>query len=128
MTDESGVEDAASEAPIVPTTGKVGVTVALFLFVLYLTNQGFADFASEILHEDLDAVPVRGICVQPQYDENGDAWYVQVPCWSAASKAEIVEVYTTAPGTDEYGWNSCDYLGGTTIWFDNGVAICTVPH
>ncbi|PRY59263.1 hypothetical protein [Glycomyces artemisiae] len=131
MTDESGgaEEDVTGgELPVVPTTGKVGVTVALFLFVLYLTNQGFADFASKILHDDLDAVPARGICVQQQYDENGDSWHVQVPCWSAATKAEIIEVYTTAPVSDSYGWTSCDYAGGTLVWFTNGVGICTVPH
>jgi len=128
MTDAGEEDPTGGEAPIVPTTGKIGVTVALFLFVLYLTNQGFADFASGFLHDDLDAVPVRGICVQRQYDENGDAWYVQVPCWSAATKAEIIEVYTSPPVPDAAGWNSCDYAGGSTVWFDNGVAICTVPH
>ncbi len=121
-------EITGGELPMVPTTGKVGITVALFLFVLYLTNQGFADLVSAVLHDELDAVPARGICVQQQYDEAGTSSYVQVPCWSAATKAEIIEVYMTPPVYDASGWTSCDYAGGTLIWLDSVVTICTVPH
>jgi hypothetical protein len=116
------------EIPMVPTTGKIGVTVGLFLFVLYLTNQGFADLVSAVVHSDLDEVPTRGICVQQQYDEAGTAWYVQVPCWSAATKAEVIEVYMTPPAYDASGWTACDYAGGTLIWLSGGVTLCTVPE
>jgi hypothetical protein len=50
-----------------------------------------------------------------------------VPCWSAATKAEVVEVYSAPPVYDAAGWTSCDYAGGTLIWFEGGLTLCTVP-
>ncbi|WP_025273779.1 hypothetical protein [Haloglycomyces albus] len=88
---EPNDESSGNESPTPPIPwGKTGLGFAVFFFVLYLSNQNFADFVSQALHEDVDGLPEDDICIQRMAQDDSLYPYVQVPCWSAATKQRVV--------------------------------------
>lgn len=116
--DESS-SDNSNSTPVVPPTGKIAITVGLFLFVLYFTNQGFADFVSKVLSDPIDETPTRGMCIQEQYDE-GVMDLRQIPCWSAATRWEVVDSISSTAGYEyDAFYTNCysGFNGGQKIYW-----------